>query len=629
MKTPVRLLLESAGDRLPSPSGVALAIMELWGDEHTTVQQLSSLVQTDPALSGRLLKLANSAAMGHRPVASIPDGIVRVGMQAVGQLAVAFSLIDGHADGPCRGFDYAAYWSHCLLMAVLSRGLARRTGLAPPEDLFACGLLSRIGILALATVYPQEYSELLASEPKELANAEKRRFGIDHNELTRELMLDYRVPQALAEPATHHEYPDRSGFDRNSRAAKLAYLFHAAHQLASMTAQSGPDRRRQTVVKPSLWAKLGLDEATIADLFERAIEEWREWSGLLELPVEVQAPTYEQLSQDAAVDGEVEPDSSALRVILISPPGTRPNLADRLRQLHAVVDVCPDESTALHMAMRSRPQACIVPSGELRLCRRIRATEWGSSVYILAVMDTPNESLLIQCFEAGADAVIDSDISRNELQARLLPAQRIDSLEQAWRKDRRELRRIANELAVAHRHQEVLSLTDQLTELPNRRSAMQALTQAWSRSTRSETPVGVAMIDIDRFKAINDRFGHAAGDQVLRDVAAIMKEVAREDETIARIGGEEFVLISAGSGLRELIVAAERLRRRLESTSIEMADRSIKLTASIGIAERESIHLNADMLLSDADEALYAAKSGGRNRIFFAKDGRIHPVVKP
>jgi diguanylate cyclase (GGDEF)-like protein len=137
------------------------------------------------------------------------------------------------------------------------------------------------------------------------------------------------------------------------------------------------------------------------------------------------------------------------------------------------------------------------------------------------------------------------------------------------------------------------------------------------------------MIDIDRFKAINDRFGHAAGDQVLRDVAAIMKEAAREDETIARIGGEEFVLISASSGLRELIVAAERLRRRLESTSIEMADRSIKLTASIGIAERESIHVIADMLLSDADEALYAAKSGGRNRIFFAKDGRIHPVGKP
>lgn len=625
MTTPVRLLLESVGDRLPSPSGVALAIMELWGDERTTVQQLSNLVQTDPALSGRLLKLANSAAMGHRAVAATSDAIVRVGMQAVGQLAAAFSLIDGHTNGSCRGFDYNAYWSHCLLMAVIARGLAQSTRLAPPEELFACGLLSRIGVLAFATVYPQEYSELLASGPKELADAEKKRFGIDHNELSRELMLDYRVPQALAEPAFYHEHPDRSGFDRNSRPAKLAYLLHAAHRLANMTVQSGPDRSRQAIVNTTLWAKLGLDEATIADLFDRAVEEWQEWSKLLDLPVEA-ATSYDEISRDETVDGESEPDSSAITAIVVSPPGAHSSLVDRLRQLDVSVKVCPDESAALRVSMQARPQICVVPAGELRLCRLIRATEWGGSVYVLAVLDSPDESLLIECFEAGADAVIRSEITRKELQARLLPVRRISSLEQAWRKDRHELRRIAHELAIAHRHQEVLSLTDQLTELPNRRSAMQALNQAWSRSCRSGTPAGVAMIDIDRFKAINDRFGHAAGDQVLREVAVIMKEAAREDETIARIGGEEFVLISATSGLRELIVAAERLRRRLESTTIETAGHSIKLTASMGIAERESIHLNADMLLSDADEALYAAKSGGRNRIFFAKDGRIHPV---
>ena len=194
MSTPLRLFLESAGHQRPSPSDVALAIIELWGDEHTAVQQLSSLIRTDPALSGQMLRLrlANSAAIGDRPVAAISYAIVRVGMQAVGQLAVSYPLIDGRANGPCRGFDYGAYWSHCLLMAVLSRGLARRTGLAPPEDLFACGLLSRIGILALTTVYPQEYSELLALEPRELTDAEKKRFGIDHNELTRDLMLDHR-----------------------------------------------------------------------------------------------------------------------------------------------------------------------------------------------------------------------------------------------------------------------------------------------------------------------------------------------------------------------------------------------------------------------------------------------------
>jgi len=629
MVAPARLLLDSAGDRLPSPSGVAMAIMELWGNERTTVNQLASLVQTDPALAGRLLKLANSAAMGHRAVVAISDAIVRVGMQAVGQLAVAFSLIDSHADGPCRGFDYPGYWSHCLLMAVLSRGLAQSTRLAPPEDLFACGLLSRIGVLAIATVYPNEYSDLLASGPQDLAVAEKECFGIDHGELSKELMHSYRVPRTLAEPASYHEHPDRSGFDPNSRPGKLAYLFHAAYRLASMTAESGPDRSRQAIVNTALWARLGLNEEAVADLFDRAVGEWQEWSTLLNLPVET-AVSYERVSQGTPVAvssaGEAAADSTALRVTMMSPPGTPLHLADRLRQLGALVEVCPDESAALRTAIQLRSQICIVPAEELRLCRQIRATQWGSSVYVLGVLDTPDDSLQIECFEAGVDALIRSEITSQELQARLLPARRLVNLEEAWRKDRRELRRIANELAVAHRHQEVLSLTDQLTELPNRRAAMHALNQAWSRSSRSETPVGVTMIDIDHFKDINDRFGHAAGDQVLRDVAATLQEAAREDETIARLGGEEFVLISATSGLRELIVAAERLRRRLESTIIETQGRSVKLTASIGLAEREAIHGNADMLLNDADRAMYAAKSGGRNRICYSQDGRIHPV---
>src|SRR6056297_1367189 len=89
-----RMLLDSASEQLPTPDGVALAIMEAWENERTTVQDLARLVQADPALSGRVLKLANSAAAGaRRAVASVPDAIVRVGMQTVGQLAVAFSLI--------------------------------------------------------------------------------------------------------------------------------------------------------------------------------------------------------------------------------------------------------------------------------------------------------------------------------------------------------------------------------------------------------------------------------------------------------------------------------------------------------------------------------------------------------
>ncbi|MEA1053901.1 GGDEF domain-containing protein, partial [Lamprobacter modestohalophilus] len=106
---------------------------------------------------------------------------------------------------------------------------------------------------------------------------------------------------------------------------------------------------------------------------------------------------------------------------------------------------------------------------------------------------------------------------------------------------------------------EVLSLTDQLTGLGNRRSAIEALGQAWSVSDRSTQPMSVIMIDIDHFKRINDQFGHAAGDQVLADVAIALKALTREGEASYRMGGEEFLLLGSASDVKRLIVVAERL----------------------------------------------------------------------
>ena len=212
-----QVLLETAAERLPTPDGVAVAIMEAWEDDSTTVQQLARLVQTDPALSGRVLKLANSAAMGYRPVASVPEAIVRVGMQTVGQLAVAFSLIGREVNVACPAFDHQKYWSRCLLMAVISRQLGAATRLAPPDDLFACGLLARIGVLALVSVYPEAYNEILEQGHADIIALEKETFGVDHNEVSEAMMLSFSVPRALAEPARFHESPDQSGFaDRKS-----------------------------------------------------------------------------------------------------------------------------------------------------------------------------------------------------------------------------------------------------------------------------------------------------------------------------------------------------------------------------------------------------------------------------
>jgi diguanylate cyclase (GGDEF)-like protein len=197
---------------------------------------------------------------------------------------------------------------------------------------------------------------------------------------------------------------------------------------------------------------------------------------------------------------------------------------------------------------------------------------------------------------------------------RLCAAQRLVQLQNAWEKDRMQLRQIAAELAVANRRLATAALTDPLTGLPNRRSAMDQLEQAWSAASRSGLPLSVMVVDIDHFKQINDSHGHAAGDLVLREAAAILRASARREDSVCRIGGEEFLVICPNTNLKSAMLSAERLRASLGAKRIAIGQTEKTLTVSIGVATRESGTADMDVLVSLADQALYAAKEAGRNQ---------------
>lgn len=120
--------------QLPSPKGVALAIMEISRREDATADEVARVVQSDPALSSRLLRLANNAASGVRPLVSIREAVLRLGMKTVHQLAMGFSLVDQFLEGPCAAFDYPGFWSHSLFMAVASQELGRSSKNRAPGD---------------------------------------------------------------------------------------------------------------------------------------------------------------------------------------------------------------------------------------------------------------------------------------------------------------------------------------------------------------------------------------------------------------------------------------------------------------------------------------------------------------
>lgn len=162
-----------------------------------------------------------------------------------------------------------------------------------------------------------------------------------------------------------------------------------------------------------------------------------------------------------------------------------------------------------------------------------------------------------------------------------------------------------------------LAVRDELTGVFNRRHLMEVLTREKALADRKNYRFSICYVDLDHFKKVNDRFGHAAGDYVLRSFADIAVEMLREVDCIARIGGEEFVLVFSDASQHESARAAERLGARVSQMPVTAQDESYRITASMGITEYRQGD-SIQNLLERADRALYDAKRTGRNRIVVA-----------
>jgi diguanylate cyclase (GGDEF)-like protein len=171
------------------------------------------------------------------------------------------------------------------------------------------------------------------------------------------------------------------------------------------------------------------------------------------------------------------------------------------------------------------------------------------------------------------------------------------------------------ELEKTQQHLRVLAHRDSLTRTYNRLFFMDQLTLAIRTSQRTQKPLSLLMIDVDKFKSINDTFGHACGDEVLKYIAKICEKTLRPYDILARYGGEEFVVLLADTTSEIALTVAERIRSAIEQQKINVDHDNLSVTLSIGISTVSDPNANdAKMLLSRADSAMYRAKNSGRNR---------------
>ncbi len=611
--------------QLPTPRGVALAILEISQRENATLGEIARVVQTDPALSGRLIKLANTASHIARPVVSVQEAVVRQGMTTVRQLALGFSLVDQYRNGSCKAFDYQEYWSHSLLMALGMQALGMRVHVAAADELFVCGLLAQVGRLALATAYPDEYNTVLMAYHADPAQAigvhERARLETDHTELGIVMMTDWGMPKVFIGALTQYEYPEHSNLAQDSRSNTLVLMLRLSHRLASLGLANADMRPKLFKEWMALATDLDIPQDDAGRFIDEVIDRWREWGELLKIPATALPSFAEICHGQHAHEEETTESDTPLRIVVAdgNAINRRKTMALLAEDSEHTVYPAENGNVALALAMEVLPHVIIahidLPLLDgLELCQALRATEEGSRIHILLTADEHGEEQLIHAYEAGADGYVPSAISAKGLRIRLCAAQRLVQLQTAWEKDRMQLRQIAAELAVANRRLATAALTDQLTGLPNRRSAMDQLEQAWSAASRSGLALSVMVVDIDHFKQINDSHGHAAGDLVLREAAALLRASARREDSVCRIGGEEFLVICPNTDLKSAMLSAERLLANLSEKRIAIGQIEKTLTVSIGVATRESDMTDMDVLVSLADQALYAAKAAGRNQ---------------
>lgn len=245
------------------------------------------------------------------------------------------------------------------------------------------------------------------------------------------------------------------------------------------------------------------------------------------------------------------------------------------------------------------------------VCRRVRELKTPLRPYIILLTGKEGKGDLVAGISAGADDYVTKPFVQEELQVRIRAGERILEMQM--------------EMLAAKEALRFQATHDALTGLLNRASGLARLQRELSVTERTGRLVGVAMIDLDHFKKVNDTYGHAAGDSVLVEAAKRMTAHMRPYEDLARFGGEEFLVVLTECDLTAAECVAERLRSCIADREIDVPGAKLAVTASIGVACSSQLeHPTDKLLISLADAALYRAKEQGRNRVVRAE---VHATV--
>ncbi len=657
---------------LPSPSAVGLRVLELTQNEGYDQGELVQAILGDPALSGRILKLANNvthAAAG--PVATIAQATMRIGVTGVRNTALGFTLAADNREGLAGSFDYDLFWSRSLATAVAASVLAFELKQMAAAEAFTAGLLCDIGKLAFASVHPDKYSKLLRGQPhledEVLAPLETRVFGINHVEVSALMLEDWGLPASLQHGVLRHMGVGAAGPDVKKEVAVVGNLLRASKAIADILTLD-PNSKRTAWLRAcfrldAIARELGIEPRVLHEIGDRIQPAWAEWSEFMGVPagvavnfvntfaelrrIGIECPEppatrpepeedeeAEELANDIATFEAPVAREAPLRILLIDDEEQMLRLISHYleREGYDVVTAASSEE-GLQKAVSHDPQLVIsdwmLPGmSGIELTKTLRETEAGHKMYVLIVTAREDDEQVVEAFSNGVDDYIVKPFNPRILIARVQAGQRMVRMRERVEESERAQQRQVADLGILTRKLRAAALTDPLTRLPNRRYAMKRLKQEWDVARRLGKPLSVAVGDIDFFKRVNDEYGHDAGDAVLRAVSAEMRKSCRSGDVLARVGGEEFLLIHTGGDAEAAFASAERLRVAVENLVVQHEGRKLNVTLSMGVAERNGTMGRVDDLIKAGDEGLYMAKERGRNQVVRVDGGELPPMAQ-
>lgn len=601
----------------PSPSQSTLALLELLQKDNAGLDEAAKLIRLDPILTAKIVKLANSPFYRPiRPIISLDEALMRIGLQVVVRMALGLALINSK-QVPTSVFDWQHFWSGSLLRALAMQSLATTTGNWPAGEVFTFGLLSEIGSLMMVCTAPEKcailnHSDLSFAQQKAL---DEEHFGFSRHELTAMLMRQWRFPETMILAIEGHIAPYQNHIEclnnpNNDRLQILINILDAGRSISEW-ALSSSDRDLERLQKNARgwW----INTPHLSTMLHQILTDWAEVAEIFEMPQSVPGQDKLDSVRQALlnVNKHLETESNNTLLLVDDQASDRALLQRTLEPAGYQTLQASSAEEAFTIIYKNAPRIIlldwVMPEiNGLDLCRRLRR-EFGPRLYIIILTAHYNQSYAVEALEAGANDYLSKPIERKTLLAKLTVGQQIVEFIASLESQCEQLIHQNNSL-------QSMAMKDALTGLANRRGADEFLHQYWPDTFHPQNALSCIMIDIDHFKKINDQYGHDLGDRVLEAVGRILLEVSRIGDLIARVGGEEFMIICLQCNLQNAASLAERLRE-----SMAQLDKKLPpVTISAGVAEMHADMVNSEALMRAADQALLVAKRQGRNRVVCA-----------